>query len=408
MKKGTKYFLAIKLSLAQGRYNRSMFKVSKIGLIILVVISVFFANSRGVRAEECDSPGSLTDSQVISGCISKYNGILDAIATANANNKTQLQGLLAQVARLQSQIKSMDGQLVKLSGDIFEREVKVGVKQELLAAKIRQDYVRRREQPTLLVLFAADTAAKFFADLTYREKLTQGDRYVINSVIGEITGLKTESEKLKVQKDDLAALQTKVDKQADFLAGEVDKASKYEADLGSKISALNQRQKDLLAEKTGTYATSVGDVPLADDPAARPDYNPGFSPAFAVFSFGAPHFKGMSQYGAFGRAKAGQSAETILKAYYGDGIEIKRDFSTGVNITVSGYGTVDIETYAKRIYEMPSSWGDSGGMEALKAQAVAARSYALARTNNGAIAICATEACQVYKPVNKGENGRRQ
>ena len=51
---------------------------------------------------------------------------------------------------------------------------------------------------------------------------------------------------------------------------------------------------------------------------------------------------------------------------------------------------------------MPGSWGDEGGMEALKAQAIAARSYALARTNNGATSICATEACQVFKPSPKG------
>jgi hypothetical protein len=109
----------------------------------------------------------------------------------------------------------------------------------------------------------------------------------------------------------------------------------------------------------------------------------------------------MSQYGAFGRAKAGQSAEDILHAYYG-GLEIKKDYSTGINITVQGYGSVNIETYVKRIYEMPTSWGDQGGMEALKAQAVAARSYALAYTNNGSGSICATEACQVYKNSNKG------
>jgi len=30
---------------------------------------------------------------------------------------------------------------------------------------------------------------------------------------------------------------------------------------------------------------------MADDPASRPDYNPGFSPAFAAFSFGAPILK---------------------------------------------------------------------------------------------------------------------
>ena len=53
------------------------------------------------------------------------------------------------------------------------------------------------------------------------------------------------------------------------------------------------------------------------------------------------------------------------------------------------------------IYEVPEKWGDEGGFEALKAQAVAARSYALAVTNNGAGTICPTEACQVYKPQLK-------
>ncbi|KKQ24921.1 MAG: hypothetical protein US39_C0012G0026 [Microgenomates group bacterium GW2011_GWC1_37_12b] len=53
------------------------------------------------------------------------------------------------------------------------------------------------------------------------------------------------------------------------------------------------------------------------------------------------------------------------------------------------------------IYEVPEKWGNEGGFEALKAQAVAARSYALAVTNNGAGNICTTEACQVYKPQLK-------
>lgn len=354
------------------------------------------------KAEECDNPGQLTDATVITGCIGKYNGILDAIAKANTTNKQQLQSLQSQLAKLQAQVKSLDAQLKILEKGIFEREVKVGVKKELLSAKVKQDYLRKREEGVMRLLFSSDTAANFFKDAIYRNRLAQMDQGIIQSVSGEIVSLDQQSTNLAAQKSKLAGLQVQVDKQADFLEKEVAKASQYEADLGGKISALNARQQALLAEKTGTFTTSVGDVPLADDPASRPDYNPGFSPAFAMFSFGAPHFKGMSQYGAYGRAKAGQSVETILKAYYGNGIEIKKDYSTSVNITVSGYGTVDIETYTKRIYEMPTSWGDKGGMEALKAQAVAARSYALARTNNGASSICATEACQVYKPANKG------
>jgi peptidoglycan hydrolase-like amidase len=85
----------------------------------------------------------------------------------------------------------------------------------------------------------------------------------------------------------------------------------------------------------------------------------------------------MSQYGAYGRAKEGQNVDDILHAYYGN-IEIKKDYSTDININVQGQGSYNIEEYVKRIYEMPAGWADKGGMEALKAQAVAARSYALA------------------------------
>jgi hypothetical protein len=215
-----------------------------------------------------------------------------------------------------------------------------------------------------------------------------------------LANLQKDKDKLESTKKLLAQTKTALDRQAAFLRAEVQKVDSYLSIISGKIAALSAKQQSLLNEKTGTFQISVGEVPLADDPASRPDFNPGFSPAFAAFSFGAPHRKGMSQYGAWGRAKSGQSAEDILRAYYG-GVEIKKDYSTNITITVRGYGAVNLETYVKRIYEMPSSWTDNDSA-ALKAQAIAARSYALAYTNNGAGSICATENCQVYKPANKG------
>ena len=373
----------------------------KKAIFILVLLLGIAGPVSRVLADECDSPGSLTDTVKIGQCIGRFNDIVDKISQANATNSKELANLNTQISNLKKQISSLDGQLTKLSKDIFEREVKKGVQNELLAARVHQDYVRNRDQSFLLLMFSSATAADFFRDTAYRQKLAQQDQKYISSISGEIGELKTQSAKIKIQQENLAGLKVRVDEQASFLAGEVAKASNYVSDLSGKIAALSARQQALLAEKTGTFQTSVGEVPLADDPAARPDYNPGFSPAFAAFSFGAPHFKGMSQYGAFGRAKSGQNADTILHAYYG-GLEIKKDYPSNINITVQGYGTVDLETYVKRIYEMPGSWGDEGGFEALKAQAVAARSYALAYTNNGVGSICATEACQVYKPANKG------
>ena len=116
---------------------------------------------------------------------------------------------------------------------------------------------------------------------------------------------------LEAQKIKLAALKKTMEERFGFLSTEIKKAETAKAELSAK-------QQALIAAKTAMFNTSVGDVSSSDDPASRADYNPGFSPAFAAFSFGAPHRKGMSQYGALGRSKAGQNYETILKAYYGD------------------------------------------------------------------------------------------
>ncbi len=363
-----------------------------------------------VRADQCESPGSLTDPVTISQCIGRFNDVVDKISQANATNASQLAALNKQIAGLKFQITSLDSQLDKLAKDIFDREVKKGVQNELLAARVHQDYIRQRDQSTLLLMFATSTAADFFRDMAYREKLARRDQTYIMDVSGQISDLQHQGEKLKSQKANLDAVRQKVDAQAEFLAGEVAKANAYVSDLSGKIAALTARQQALLAEKTGTFATSVGEVPLADDPAARPDYNPGFSPAFAAFSFGAPHFKGMSQYGAFGRAKSGQSYETILKAYYGN-VHLQ-DVNTALTIQTTAGAMSFEDRYLIGIAEVPTQWADQGGYEALKAQAIAARSYALAYigwrlgSQSAGGTICVTEACQVWHSSKADSPGR--
>ncbi len=316
--------------------------------------------------------------------------------------ENELKNLDNKIKNAQDGIAVAKKQAEVLAKSIDKRELDLAAQYELLTHRVAQQYKRSRFSSPLLILFANNDAAKLTQDLAYRESVEAQDKRFVAQISQEIEQL--EKDKLKLDQDQirLAALQKQLDSQAEFFRKEIKGAKAYQQELSGKIAALSARQQAILSEKSGTFQTTVGDVPLADDPASRPDYSPGFSPAFAAFSFGAPHFKGMSQYGAYGRAKNGQSAEDILRAYYGNGIEIKKDYSTDININVQGHGTVDIETYVKRIYEMPGSWGDNGGMEALKAQAVAARSYALAVTNNGSGSICATESCQVYKPANKG------
>jgi peptidoglycan hydrolase-like amidase len=319
---------------------------------------------------------------------------------------TPLEGQLADIQKkitnIGNQLKAAQAQTVKLEQDIDARQDKLAESYQYLSVRVRSFYMLSRHTSPLMTLLAADSAAGITRELMYRSAAAEQDKDAIVKTTQDLLQLEDDKKTLEQRKVQLAALSGQFAKNADFFSGEIKKAKDYQAQLSSKIAELSAKQKEILAQKSGTFQTTVGDVPLADDPASRPDYNPGFSPAYAVFSFGAPHFKGMSQYGALGRAKAGQSVEEILKAYYGGGIEIKKDYDTNIKIRVDGYGSYDLESYAKRIYEVPASWGDQGGMEALKAQAVAARSYALARTNNGAGSICATEACQVFKPGEKG------
>ncbi|KKS62770.1 MAG: SpoIID-domain sporulation protein [Candidatus Collierbacteria bacterium GW2011_GWD2_42_50] len=301
---------------------------------------------------------------------------------------------------IQSQISVAVTKLKITEANIKDRSEKVSTQYLILSVKIREMYMRLRSQPLWISLFSTMNMGEVRRELAYRQDSNEADKQMIVSLVSEIGKLEADKKALEKQKLQLAKLQADLDAQNAVFQKEI-------KEISTKIAVLSARQQAILAEKQGTFTTTVGDVPLADDVNARPDYNPGFSPAFAAFSFGAPHFKGLSQYGAFGRAKSGQNAETILHAYYG-GVEIKKDYDTGKQISVSGYGRMDIETYVKRIYEVPNSWGDEGGFEALKAQAVAARSYALAWTDQGnGGAICTTQACQVYKNADKGGNWER-
>jgi SpoIID/LytB domain protein len=97
-----------------------------------------------------------------------------------------------------------------------------------------------------------------------------------------------------------------------------------------------------------------------------------------------------------------------LRARYPGTLQIERSDEGTLALTV----TLPFDEYLKGIAEMPASWP----MAALEAQAIAARSYALATTGwDGAEGdpleepICATTACQVYRgiPLERSPDTRR-
>lgn len=326
--------------------------------------------------------------------IAQVSKQIEDLEKAIAPLKTESSSLQTKITQAKSQISKTEKQISDLSGRLVDKESNLEVQKVLLSQRVRRYYINSQKFSPLLIFFSSSESSSLLRQYTWFQSVISQDKSTISQFVADITSLQQNKTTLESEKVKLAVLKKTLEDRFGFLSTEIKKAEDYKAELSKK-------QQDLIAAKTAMFNTSVGDVSSSDDPASRSDFNPGFSPAFAAFSFGAPHRKGMSQYGAYGRAKAGQNYETILKAYYGD-IRLEKIDSPG-SISTS-IGSLPFEdNYLLGIAEMPSSWGDNGGMEALKAQAIAARTYALASTNwrlsnrNSTGSICITEACQVYK-----------
>jgi SpoIID/LytB domain protein len=119
----------------------------------------------------------------------------------------------------------------------------------------------------------------------------------------------------------------------------------------------------------------------------------------------------LSQFGAYGAGRAGWSAQKIVTFYYTNTHIEQRPG----NISVQGYGTMNLNTYvaglgevpdkacgnatqvaenpAKYVLDNPNTVWDCWPAETIKAQVIAARSYAASYGGT----ICTTAACQVYK-----------
>lgn len=361
-------------------------------LIILLLIPLFIIHyslfTRLASASHC--PSTDYDCQ-----ISEIQREYDALSPAHEKNKQELSGLNKQLADINKRISSIALQLKNLRTEILQREEDLGFAEKIFSEKANNHYKFIRLYDPILPFISSVDASKAFQEISLRQRAIDEDRKTMEKYAGDLLSLKKDKENLEKNQTNLANVQRQINESAKFLTGEVNKVEAY-------LSSLSSKQQELSALKSGGFQTSVGDTPPTLEPCSGAPgssnfCDPPFKPAFAAFSFGAPHRTGLSQYGAYGRAKVGQSAETILSAYY-QGSELKKDYSSPSTIGVTGYGRIAFEdNYLLGIYEVPESWGDNGGFEALKAQAVAARSYALYATNNGTGNICTTESCQVYK-----------
>ncbi len=301
------------------------------------------------------------------------------------DSKSATTPLEQQVASIKSRVAFIESDVVKKGNDIDKGYKDLEKQTNKLNLAIRNYYIKSHYNSPILVFLSSSSASEITQILAYQKAAADQDKMIITNIALSINTLEEKKEALESEKIKLATVKANLDK----IIGE---AKTYQSNLTGQIAALSAKQQEIINARSGTFTATIGDSNLADD------YNAsivGFretapSGYFGVFSFGAhTHRKGMSQYGARGRAQSGQSANQILNAYYGKD-PVGKD--TGGDIQVAGYGSMNFEDrYLMGIAEMPSAWHP----EALKAQAIAARTYAYRYKTEGK-EICTTEACQVY------------
>ncbi len=351
-------------------------------VILLNIIVPTFAQS-----DKCANPSAL-DLVDIQDCLDNLTRARDQSAAATAGVQKQIDGIRARVSFIENDMAAKQRQINKSQEELAKI-------MDVLYATIRSYYMESQGNCPICDLLINPSISDFVKIQAYEKTRIDRDKAFIINTAHSIQTLETSKAELEEERASLATVKTSLDKV-------VTEARAYQATLSSQIASLSARQQQILSQRLAALNIPRSAGTSAKGCSDDRGVNPGFSPRLAFFSYGAPHRNGLNQYGAWGRAKAGQNEETILSEYY-PGKTLRKDYDQNIQISTTTGWSGSIEDYVKRIYEVPDSWTDNNSA-VLKAQAVAARTYALNVASNGAKQICTTEQCQVFKPDPKGGN----
>ncbi|MDP2649656.1 MAG: SpoIID/LytB domain-containing protein [bacterium] len=365
-------------------------------LLLVLIFNPFFAKKS--MSDEFDD---------LNKQINDLNSALNMSINATKPLESELNQLQIQIKEIKARVLAIENDVVRKKRIIDNGYKNLAKQEAVLNHTIRDFYIKSYYNSPLLIFLSAQNASEITQLLAYQKAKTDQDKLIITNISLSIQDLEGKKKALEGEQVRLTGLKANLDEQSAKLDKIVSGAKQYQANLTSQIAQLSTKQQELLAQKLGSLNLPVSAYRMkggcSNDLTNGKD--PGFSPRFAIFTYGVPNRVGLNQFGAKGRAEAGQSAEQILKAYYN--ADYTTGYNSGINIHVVGtneYGQTfddnwNIEDYVKHLYEMPANWPS----EALKAQAIAARSYALAYTNNGAGSICPSQQCQVVKKeINDG------
>ncbi len=343
------------------------------------------------------------------------------ISGSNYSVSQKISLINAEINKLEESIEATEKDLDQKLKEIAEKQRELEKKQVLLDSVSSDLYMQSRHRASTFFLSSSGWSDMMESIFVRKNTITILQQQILK-VSGEFSNLTEAKLDLDKKKSELDKERSDLDKSYKLLADEKARLVKelnsnvatkntLKTQIGNLSKEISSLQNYLLIAKSGGTIVNSGSVPQStSDPASSQKYFLDNAPpgSFGIFSFGGYTYRnGMSQWGARARAEAGQTYKQILAAYYPGKKTVTGTVKiSGVseqitsNIKVEGYGTISFEdVYLMGIKEVPESWP----MEVLKAQAIAARTYAIRYTSNGRKSICTDEYCQVFSlPVKTG------
>jgi peptidoglycan hydrolase CwlO-like protein len=404
-----------------------MKKLPILHLTIFLLFSIFFL--LGQHTPAYSTAEDLLESEIeeteemIKENESKLQSIearIDEIKSSNYSVSQQINLISEEISKMEEEIDAKDKEIDRKLEEIKEKESILESKKESLATISSKLYMESRVG-SVEFFFSNTGIDEVIQSLFVKKAAISILKDEISDITGEFKDLTVLKESLVEEKEELDVQKQDLDDSHDLLLSE---KAKLQSELNEKYnsreliartinglkSELSDLQYHLLIVRQGGTNVNATSVPGSTDNLST---LPGFkanapSDTFAVFSIGAyTHRNGMSQWGAKARAEDpyNQDYKEILSAYY-PGKQIRKDVvvidgkteDIMTNIKTTTYGTLDFEDdYLLRLAEMPEYFP----METLKAQAIAARTYAINYTKNGDNTICTTQSCQVVGSKKK-------
>ncbi len=333
--------------------------------------------------------------------------------------------LSQQISLMDAELKRVEDEMKQVEEDISNREGEIQKKEEDLAEK--QEYVEKISSELYKssrysffeVLFRQGNDDSFVQALIFNRFVIVSQISYMKEVAQEMRDLEEGKKELEAQKDVFEKDQEEFEESKKLLAqqrakiqGELNQQVAVKGVLEKRIESIETQIQHLLEEQREAARREAALLSGAAPPqSTTPPEIP--SGGFYISGRGRDlmqgHGVGLSQWGAYGGAEKGMTADQIIKFYYTN-VRVERDpgqvtvdgQTMDQNVYVSGLGEVPSKACgtAQQVAERPdkyivkdpnnplwSCWPE----EAIKAQVIAARTYGRYQGS-----LCSTAACQVY------------